>query len=137
MDKTRVGRCIAALLGGLPMAALAARPGEGVGAGSLLQLIFGLIVVLGAIAFGAFLLRRFGKFSAPMGGALRVLGGVSLGTRERAVLLQVGDQQLLVGVAPGRVQTLHVLPRPVTAPNAPVASAPNTFAERLATLMKR
>ncbi len=126
-------------LGLWPAFALAAKPGEAVGAGSLLQLAFGLIVVLGAIAFGAYLLRRFGKLSAPVGGAMRILGGVSLGARERVVLMQVGDQQLLLGVAPGRVQTLHVLQRPIVeAAPAPVMGASGgSFAERLAGLMKR
>ena len=40
---------------------------------------------------------------------IQVLGGVSLGPRERAVLISVQGQRLLLGVAPGRVQTLHVL----------------------------
>jgi len=38
-----------------------------------------------------------------------VIGGVSLGPRERAVLLQVGGTRLLVGVAPGQVRMLHLL----------------------------
>jgi flagellar protein FliO/FliZ len=42
-------------------------------------------------------------------GEIAILSGVSLGPRERAVLLRVGNTRLLVGVAPGRVQTLHVL----------------------------
>jgi flagellar protein FliO/FliZ len=124
-------------LGLWPDFASAAKPGEAVGAGSLLQLAFGLIVVLGAIGFGAFLLRRLGKYSTPMSEALRILGGVSLGARERAVLLQVGDQQLLLGVAPGRVQTLHVLERPIVESAPATLVGANGFAERLAGLMKR
>lgn len=69
----------------------------------------GLLVVLGLIAALAWGLRRFGR--VPMGGrgVVRVLGGVSLGNRERAVLLSVDGTRLLVGVAPGQVRTLHVL----------------------------
>ena len=141
MLTTRISlRTFAALTVSLcPAFALAAKPGEAVGAASLLQLAFGLIVVLGAIAFGAYLLRRFGKLSAPVGGAMRVLGGISLGARERVVLMQVGDRQLLLGVAPGRVQTLHVLERPIVeAASAPVmAGGGGGFADRLAGLMKR
>ena len=40
---------------------------------------------------------------------MRVLGGVSLGNRERAVLRSVDGTRLLVGVAPGQVRTRHVL----------------------------
>jgi len=42
-------------------------------------------------------------------GQVQVLGGVSLGAREKAVLLAVDGRRLLVGVAPGRVQTLAEL----------------------------
>ena len=40
---------------------------------------------------------------------MRIQGGVSLGAREKAVLLSVEGKRLLVGIAPGRVQTLLVL----------------------------
>jgi flagellar protein FliO/FliZ len=42
-----------------------------------------------------------------------VLADVPLGQKERAVLLKVGAQQILLGVAPGRVNTLHVLAEPI------------------------
>jgi flagellar protein FliO/FliZ len=115
--------------------AFAAGNGAGVGAGSVLQLLAGLAVVIGAIFGLAFLARRFGRFPTAAG-RLRVVGGLSLGARERVVLVQVGEQQLLLGVAPGRVQTLHVLAQPLPlAPLAPAASGEG-FAERLAALMR-
>lgn len=117
-----------------PPAVIAAAPApEPLAAANLFQLLFGLIVVLIAIGVTAFLLRRLGRL--PQGpGALRVVAGLSLGARERAVLVQVGDKQILLGVAPGRVATLHVLERPVelSSPSA----GPGGFAERLAQLMK-
>jgi flagellar protein FliO/FliZ len=51
-------------------------------------------------------------------GALNVIGEVRLGPKERAVLLQVGTTQLLVGVAPGQVSALHVLAEPVAPPSS-------------------
>jgi flagellar protein FliO/FliZ len=122
------------------LAALAATPAlsaaapEPMAAANLFQLLFGLIVVLIAIGVTAFLLRRLGRL--PQGpGALRVLAGLSLGARERAVLIQVGDKQILLGVAPGRVQTLHVLERPVD--TAAPAGTAGGFAEKLAQLIKK
>ncbi len=94
---------------------------------SLLQMSLGLVAVLVAIVGMAWLARRFGRFQSPAGGILRILGGLSLGPRERVVLLQVGNVQLLVGVAPGRIQTLHVLG---SAP-ASAARGEETFSERL------
>jgi flagellar protein FliO/FliZ len=122
----------------VPYAAQATTPGvapEPIAAGNLLQLIFGLIIVIGAILATGILLRRVGRISSPIPGALRVLGGISVGARERVILVQVGDQQLLLGVAPGRVQTLHVLPQPVVEGTA--ASSGEKFAERLAKLVQR
>ena len=55
------------------------------------------------------LVRRYGRLPVAGKGMVTILGGVSLGPRERAVVLQVGDARLLVGVAPGRVQMLHVI----------------------------
>lgn len=114
--------------------ALAAPAAEPMAAANLFQLLFGLIVVLIAIGATAFLLRRLGRL--PQGaGAMRIVAGLSVGSRERAVLIQVGDKQLLLGVAPGRVQTLYVLDRPVESAT-PQIGTPGGFAEKLAQLMR-
>ncbi|WP_082411724.1 flagellar biosynthetic protein FliO [Methylogaea oryzae] len=55
------------------------------------------------------LLRRFGAGVGVASRQLKVLGGVSLGTRERVVVVQAGGKQLVLGVSPGRVETLCVL----------------------------
>jgi flagellar protein FliO/FliZ len=127
--------------------ASSAPPATAVAAGSLLQLILGLAAVLVLIFGGAWFLKRYGRVSGLIGsGAVRVLGAVSLGARERAVLLQVGARQLLVGVAPGRVQTLYVLDEPIATTatggggegGAHGAGLPSgaAFAQRLAALMR-
>jgi flagellar protein FliO/FliZ len=137
MTSTRFSSPIFSLLAALVATpALAASPAapEPMAAANLFQLLFGLVVVLIAIGVTALLLRRLGRL--PQGpGALRVIAGLSLGARERAVLIQVGDKQILLGVAPGRVQALHVLERPVDTA-APMGAA-GGFAERLAQLMKK
>ncbi len=77
--------------------------------GHLANTAVGLVFVLALIIALAWFLRRFGGLTNAGKGVVTIVGGVSLGTRERAVLLQVGETRLLVGVSPGRVQTLHVL----------------------------
>jgi flagellar protein FliO/FliZ len=123
----------------LPTVTLAAgekAPADPVGAGGILQVLVALVFVLALIVGLAFLMRRFGAVPQGAGGAIRVLGGVALGQRERAVLVQVGDTQLLVGIAPGAINTLHVLDKPIAVPNAP-GRGDNGFAERLAAAMRR
>lgn len=43
-------------------------------------------------------------------GRLRILSSLAVGSREKIVLLQVGDEQLLVGVCAQSVNLLHTLP---------------------------
>ena len=82
-------------------------------AAGLAQVTLSLMLVLAAVFAAAWLVRRFRNFGRPGAGAIEIVADVALGTKERAVLIQVGAQQLLLGVAPGRVNTLHVLAEPV------------------------
>jgi flagellar protein FliO/FliZ len=75
----------------------------------LVEWAMGLGLVILVILISAWILRRLNRFSFSQGNRLRILGGISVGTRERVILLQIGEKQLLLGVAPGRVETLHVL----------------------------
>jgi len=87
-------------------------------AGGLAQVTLSLILVLAAVFASAWVVRRMRNFGRPGAGAIQIVADVALGTKERAVLIQVGAQQLLVGVAPGRVNTLHVLAEPVRTDDA-------------------
>jgi flagellar biogenesis protein FliO len=42
---------------------------------------------------------------------LRVVGGLMIGTRERIVLVEIGDTWIVVGLVPGQIRTLHTLPK--------------------------
>jgi flagellar protein FliO/FliZ len=92
-------------------------------AGGLLRVTVALLVVLAAVLAAAWLARRMRVIGG--GGSsssLELLAQLPLGTRERAVLVRVGDRQLLLGVAAGNVRTLHVLEPQAQAANA--ASVP-------------
>lgn len=107
-----------------------------VNASTLLQTIFGLIVVLAIIVFLGWLLKRSQYFHAAHHGQLKVLGAISLGTREKAVLVQVGEQQLLLGVTSQQINTLYTLPEPLLVREANVKNA-DSFAERLKQMMQQ
>lgn len=105
---------------------------------SLLQVLLGLGLVLGAIAATAWLLRRFSPGQVAASGNLRVVGGVAVGPKERVVLVDVGDTRLVLGVAPGRVNTLHQMPRPTTElQDLSADSGAETFASRLRGLLNK
>jgi flagellar protein FliO/FliZ len=103
-------------------------------AGSLLQVLLGLFVVLGLMAGAAWMLRRLGLArTATTASAVKVIGGVNIGSRERILVVEVADQWIVVGVAPGRVNTLSTLPRQEILP----MPESNPVAKNFATWLKQ
>lgn len=76
----------------------------------LIQVLFGLALVIAAIIATGWVLRRVGP-SQSAGGLLRVVGGVMVGPRERLVIVEIGEQWLVLGVAAGSVNLLQAMPR--------------------------
>jgi flagellar protein FliO/FliZ len=107
-----VNRIGVAMLVAAPGATLAAdAPAPALpGAEGLLTTALGLAAILLVIFTVAWLFKRFGGLPAGGRGMVRVLGGASLGARERVLVVQVEDARLVLGVAPGRVDLLHKLP---------------------------
>lgn len=134
--ETNVTRGVEAGGSGKPATTLVNEP---VSAQGIVQLVLGLGLVVGVILLLAWLARRVGGLRGYSVGSMRVLGGLSMGAREKVVLMQVGNTQILLGVAPGRVQTLHVLDEPVagTERSAAQDEAGEPFAARLKTILKR
>ncbi|MCC4595520.1 flagellar biosynthetic protein FliO [Xanthomonas campestris pv. phormiicola] len=112
----------------LAAATQAARSASGVGSAapsppSLLGAVFALLLVLGLILGMAWVLKRLpGSGFRPADG-LRVVASLAVGAKERVVVVEVNGEQLLLGVSPGGVRTLHRLPEPL--PQAPAPSLPN------------
>lgn len=103
--------------------------------GNLVEVTLGLLTVLALIFVIAWLVKRYGAFNASAGGNLRIVGGLSLGQRERVMLVQVGEKQILLGVAPGRVETLYVLEEPIEVTAADQTSG--DFSEKLQLALKQ
>lgn len=75
-------------------------------------MLLGLTLIIGILFFGAYFLRKLnGGRSFGNSGPLRVVGGLMISTRERIVLIEVGDTWIVVGIAPGQIKTLHTLPK--------------------------
>jgi flagellar protein FliO/FliZ len=97
----------------------AAQIASGVGAGSavpslgfgaVLQTLFGLVIVVGFVFGCAWLARKFGFQGGNKGGLVKVVGGASLGAKERVAVVEVGDTWLVLGTGPGNVRLLHTMP---------------------------
>lgn len=110
---------------------------EPIGAGSYFQMVLGLIFIVALIVGMGWFIRRMGSFNTVASGNLKLLGGLSLGQRERIVLVQVGETQLLVGVGPGQIRTLHVLEEPVSMEGGKSQATTSSFADKLNMLLKQ
>ncbi len=75
----------------------------------ILNWSLGLLLVLAMFFACVWLLKKMGGLPVAAKENMRVLKALSLGMREKLVLVQVGDKQLLLGVTPGRIDKLLVL----------------------------
>jgi flagellar protein FliO/FliZ len=109
-------RAVVALVAALAFPVHAAGEPPGVaamsGVGVLVQGLLGLAVVLAALMGFFWFLRRISPGQTGAQGAVKVVGGVMLGPRERLVVVEVGETWLLVGVGGGQVSALHTMPKP-------------------------
>ncbi|MGR9071567.1 MAG: flagellar biosynthetic protein FliO [Gammaproteobacteria bacterium] len=80
-----------------------------VSGGNVASWVLGLLTVLAVLFLCVWLLRKMNVAGMVGPGKMRVLGGLSLGVKEKVVLLEVGQKQLLLGVTPGRIENLCVL----------------------------
>ncbi len=134
-------RCVFAGLLSLPAlasAAPAAAQAEPAisAAGSLLQVFIGLVAVLMLIAGTAWMAKRLGVTQGGGASLLRVVASTSVGTRERVVVVEVGESWLVLGVAQGSVNALTTLPKGDIQPA--VASGFNaSFAARLQQMIEK
>ena len=109
--------------------------GEPMSSPYLMKLTGGLLVVV-LIIFGlAWLMKRFNLSQHSQNGLIKIIAGLPLGTRDRIVLLQVGEEQILLGLSPGRIRKLHTLSSPLVDQLEPVSVS--TFSKKLDQIMGR
>lgn len=103
---------------------------------SLLQVLFGLAVVLGAIVGLAWLFKRVSGGMLGASGRLKVVSGTMVGPKERVVIVELEGEWLVLGVTPQQVNLLSKLPRPEGA-EIEVAPAAEPFARWLKAAMDK
>jgi flagellar protein FliO/FliZ len=97
------------------------------GSGSIGQVTLALAVVLAFVFVAAWVMRHLRKLNLSGGVQhLQVVSQVTLGAKERAVLIRVSDLHVLVGVAPGQVTALHTFTAPIETSGAASANTAET-----------
>ncbi|MFW5825188.1 MAG: flagellar biosynthetic protein FliO [Marinobacter sp.] len=108
--------------------------GQGDAIATLATMGIGLLVVVALIFGCAWLIRRMNGLTGMNSGAMKVVSVMALGARERIALIDVAGTQILVGITPGSIRTLHVFDEPVVSPGQAVSG---DFAKKLQGLMGR
>lgn len=76
------------------------------------SMILSLLMVLALIFISALVLKRF-NFTQQQSGQLKVIASLSLGVKERLIVAQVGEQQLVLGVTPQQITLIKSLEEPI------------------------
>jgi flagellar protein FliO/FliZ len=103
--KTQINYIIFSMLA-LPCGVLAAEATVMSPTGGVLKMVLGLAVVLVVMALITWILKRMMPGVVNKQSIVRVVGGVSVGSRERVVVLEVAGRWIVVGVAPGKISRL-------------------------------
>lgn len=105
--------------------------------GELIRVVLSLVAIIALIFAAGWLTRRLQSRQLIGGRRLRCIETLSLGTRERVVLIEADGKRLLVGVGTGGVRALHVYEGEVPVQELPPSSAVPPFAELLGRLGRK
>ncbi len=75
----------------------------------VLNWTLGLIFVLALFLSCVWVMKKMGALPTNIKDGMKIIGGLSLGVREKIILVQIGEKQLVLAVTPGRVEKLLVL----------------------------
>lgn len=84
-----------------------------IGASNYVQMLFGLFAIVVFIFAVAWLIKRMGTLNPNHSSNLKIIAGLSVGQREKIVVVQVMDEQLLVGITQSNIQLLSKLEQPI------------------------
>lgn len=79
----------------------------------LVKVFFGLALVITLIFAMSWLVKRFGQGTFLSNSNMKIINSLSLGTKEKIVVVEIGERQLLLGVTANSIQTLHKLEAPL------------------------
>ncbi|NOG58946.1 MAG: flagellar biosynthetic protein FliO [Proteobacteria bacterium] len=73
------------------------------------KVLFGLVFVIALFLISTFLFKRYGNASMTGRGQIRLVDGLHLGNRERLVLIEIKDKQILLSITPGQINKIDTI----------------------------
>ena len=93
-------------------------------------LTYFLLLVVGLLFAVTWWMKKMGAGKQTAAGAVKVVGGVNVGSRERILVVEVADQWIVVGVTPSAITALSTMPKQPgveLSPPAPLAKNFSTW----------
>lgn len=106
-----------------------------VSSGDIVKIVLSLMFVVICVCLLAWGVKKLKGFSYSSEGQLKIIAGMSIGTREKILLLQAGDKQLLIGVTQGAISPLYQFDDPIIVNNA--TDKNDSFVDSLKLFMQR
>ncbi|MGY0636897.1 MAG: flagellar biosynthetic protein FliO [Paraglaciecola chathamensis] len=79
---------------------------------SIVSIFLSLLLVIAVVFMLAFIMRRF-NVTGGSSGQLKVVASLAAGTKERVLVIEVGDEQHLIGVTAQNINHLAKLDTPI------------------------
>lgn len=73
----------------------------------VIKVIISLVLVLGIFYLFVNIFKKYSGINIKSNSTMKVLGGLSLGGKDKVVILQAGDVNLLLGVSTAGITRLH------------------------------
>lgn len=99
------------------------------------QLVLSLLFIIGLIIVLAWMLKKMNVIPQQGQGIIKIVSTVSVGSRDRISLIQVGEEQIVIALSPGRITKLHDMASPVAHVEPPQAAQP--FAKTLNSMLQK
>ena len=106
-------------------------------AAELVRVVLGLLGIIAMILAAGWLTRRLQARTTPGGRRIRCVETLSVGARDRVLLLEANGKRLLVGVGQGGMRTLHVYEGEVESAGDDAAARPVTPMPAFADVLSR
>ena len=104
---------------------------------NFIQMIVGLLFIVLMIVGVLWLMKKIGYKGYGSSDLIKIKSCLPISTKEKLLLIEVGEEQILIGVAPGFIGNLKTLENPVlysdNVKSSPVTSA---FADKLKIILK-
>lgn len=104
-----------------------------VGAETIMSVLFGLLGIVALILGLAWFAKRAGATGWSRSSDMKIVATLALGTRERLLVVDIANTQILLGVTAQNINQLHVFDTPVIKTDG---SANSDFSQKLMSIMK-